>query len=861
MNDYHRVKELFQTALALEPDQMAAYLDVTCEGDDSLRAEVESLIGSHAQAGGFIDAPAFEFAADLLAHAETESIEGKHIGPYRIIREIGRGGMGTVYLAVRDDDQYHKQVAIKLIKRGMDTDFVVQRFRNERQILANLDHPNIARLLEGGATGDGLPYFVMEYIEGKRIDEYCDANGLSNLDRLKLFRQVCSAIHYAHQNLIIHRDIKPSNILITSDGTPKLLDFGIAKLLDPAQSMHTNDHTATELRLMTPDYASPEQVKGEGITTVSDVYSLGVLLYELLTGRRPYRISKRAPSEIVQVICGHEPDKPSAAAISELENSKTQEGPASQFAVRNPKGLRGDLDNIVLMALRKDPQRRYSSVEQFSEDIRRHLEDLPVIARKDTLPYRTAKLIERNKVAAAATAVFCVMLVAGISVIAWEARVASRQSKVAAEQRDTARVETAKAERINKFLQDMLASANVRWYASGRGGKGEETRVVDVLNQAAQRLETELNDQPEVKAELYRTIGTTYLGIDRNDLAVPQFRASLKLYRELYGEKNLKVAEALYFIASASCAMDHWDAAEPAYREALEIQRALPGGNNAYLPHILREYSAVLSHKGDDVEAEALLLESIELFRNQYGDDHVTVAAAYGELPLIYLHRGELDRAESAARQFLDILNRSPEASPADKINALLQLSGILMHERKYQEGDRLLEQSIALHGTDTDHNDERYSRILCARAWLSSYKHDYARAEAQAREAVAVARRSASGVTPQSIVSGSLQTLGEVLIDAGQPARGEIYLRESLAILSKISFGDSARVADTLGESLSKQKRYREAEPLLIKGYNELKSNHREQDPTTIKARQRLVELYEAWGKRDLAARYRLSQ
>src|SRR6266568_1726774 len=275
--------------------------------------------------------------------------------------------MGEVYLA--HDPELDRKVAIKLIKSHLKTKELLRRFRNERQILANLQHPNIARLFEAGANADGLPFFVMEYVEGKPIDQYANEQQLSLTDRLKLFRTVCSAITCAHQNLVIHRDIKPNNILVTANGEPKLLDFGIAKLLHETDSQEA---TLTMFHAMTPEYASPEQVKGEAITTASDVYSLGVLLYELLTGRRPYKLKRLTTDEITKAICEQEPAKPSAS-------------------IRNQKSLRGDLDNIVLKALRKEPQRRYASVEQFSEDIRRHLEGLPVIARKDTVAYRTSK--------------------------------------------------------------------------------------------------------------------------------------------------------------------------------------------------------------------------------------------------------------------------------------------------------------------------------------------------------------------------------------------------------------------------------------------------------------------------------------
>ena len=318
---YQQVKELFQSALEREGSQWKRFLDEACAGDPSLREEVESLLTSHEQAPSFIESSALEIVSKVLPDQRDEQMVGQRIGPYKVIREIAHGGMGAVYLAFRADDEYQKQVAIKLIKRGMDTDLIIRRFRNERQILANLDHPNIARLIDGGTTEDGLPYFIMDHVEGLPIDAYCDAHKLSIAEQLKLFRTVCSAVEYAHQHHVIHRDLKPSNILVTAEGVPKLLDFGIAKVLNPEPPFQTVESVG--LRPMTPDYASPEQVRGETITPASDVYSLGVLLYELLTGHRPYRVKSRTPQEIERVICEEEPEKPSAAigCIEEVPGS------------------------------------------------------------------------------------------------------------------------------------------------------------------------------------------------------------------------------------------------------------------------------------------------------------------------------------------------------------------------------------------------------------------------------------------------------------------------------------------------------------------------------------------------------------
>ena len=367
---------------------------------------------------------------DLTRPADPNApdLSGIPVGPYRLIREIGSGGMGTVFLAVRNDDAFQRRVAIKVLRRGMDTDAIVRRFRHERQILASLQHPYIAGLLDGGSTSDGLPYFAMEYVQGQNISDFCEARKLDTTARLELFRKVCAAVQYAHQNLIIHRDIKPANVLVTSDGTPKLLDFGIAKLLNPEVGGQTLAPTAAGLQLMTPDYASPEQVRGETVTTATDVYSLGVLLYELLTGRRPYELTSRSLADVAHVICHAEPERPSTAVTQPVG------GATSPHTDRLRRRLAGDLDNIALKALSKEPDRRYASVDQFSEDVRRHLAGLPVIARKDTVGYRAAKFVRRNKGVVAAGAATLIVLIAGVVGTTWQARVASRE-RARAEQR------------------------------------------------------------------------------------------------------------------------------------------------------------------------------------------------------------------------------------------------------------------------------------------------------------------------------------------------------------------------------------------------------------------------------------------
>ncbi len=400
---WDQVKELFALALERNPEERSSFLLQACAGDDSLRAEIESLLSSFDGAPTFLeDCP----AADLLL-SKSREIAGKRIGAYRAVREIGQGGMAVVYLGERDDQNYRKQVAIKMVKPGIDTEQVLQRFRNERQTLAALDHSNIVKLLDGGSSDDGSPYLVMEYVEGLPIDQYSDLHKLSIDDRLRLFREVCSAVQYAHEKSVIHRDLKPANILIAKGGVPRLLDFGIAKLLNP-EVFQTALVTRTDWRPMTPEYASPEQIRGHSVTTATDVYSMGVLLFELLTGHRPHRFAGQSLLEMERLVCETDPEKPSdainrkeekASGDGELLTAITPELVSDQRGLQPAelqRCLRGDLDTIAMKALRKEPERRYGSVEEFSQDIERYLTGMPVRARKPTIAYRSGRFLHRH---------------------------------------------------------------------------------------------------------------------------------------------------------------------------------------------------------------------------------------------------------------------------------------------------------------------------------------------------------------------------------------------------------------------------------------------------------------------------------
>lgn len=483
---WQKIEQIYNEALACEVAQRGAVLDRTCGHDASLRKEVESLLKYSQHAEPALERPALEILAEELANdlndqpAPAEKMTGRRIGQYKIIGKLGAGGMGDVYRAVRADEAYQQHVALKLLRDSLqdrDAAFFLAQFRNERQILANLQHPNIARLFDGGATEDGIPYFVMELVEGQPIHEYCDGHRLSIADRLKLFLQIASAVQYAHQRLIVHRDIKPANILVKADGVPALLDFGIAKIIDPATQAVGAPATLTGVRMMTPEYACPEQIRGEAVTTATDVYSLGVVLYELLSGHRPYRITSNNPLEIARVICEEEPKKPSTAVTNPAPGVQNA-GPEQIGAARGSepprlaRQLRGDLDAVLLKALRKEPEQRYATAGELADDIRRYLEGRPVKARRGTRTYRARKFVMRHRAAVAATGLCCVLAVAGVISIV-RAEHTARVEQLRAEQRfnDVRALANSLLFEIHDSIKDLPGSTAARKLIVDRGLK------------------------------------------------------------------------------------------------------------------------------------------------------------------------------------------------------------------------------------------------------------------------------------------------------------------------------------------------------------------------------------------------------
>jgi eukaryotic-like serine/threonine-protein kinase len=821
---WQQIKVILDEALEQEGSERAGFIAAACQGDEDLRREVESLAASEDEIGDFIETPVFRIRLD-----EVEPLAmGERIGPWKIVREIGRGGMGAVYLAERADQELEQRVAIKVVRRGMDTDEIVRRFRSERQILAYLNHPDIARLFDAGTTGDGRPYFVMEYVEGRPIDEFCADGKLSVRERLELFQRVCGAIHFAHQNLIVHRDLKPGNILVTADGDPKLLDFGIAKLLDPAQEAFAL--TRTDLRPMTPDYASPEQVRGEPITTASDVYSLGVLLYLLLTGRRPYQPTTD-PQALADAICKTDPVRPS----SMIARSDEVQGEARLLR----RQVAGDLDNIVLMAMRKEPQRRYASVDQLSNDIGRHLEGLPVIARKDTLGYRTRKFVGRHKVGVTLAAAV-LLLIMGFSIavtLLWQRSERSRE----------------RAQAVSGFLVDLFSAPDPK------RSHGEAITVRDMLDQGTRKMDRSFTTQPEVRADLMNTMGRAYLSLGAWDKAKPLFEVALDLHRKTLQRDDPRVIDDTHDLATALHGMGKNADAEPLVREALRLQRQRGNTRNIEYARGLTNLAAILEEKGDLDRAQDLYEKALAIKRTlpQVGDQDVAVSL--NDLGKLAQNRGNLPIAEAYYRESCEIRRRLAGGRPdPDVALCLNNLASLLQERGDLPSAEAAYRDALALRRRlYSDGPNPKVASTLNNIGFLLQARGDLADAEKHYREALSIADQTLGRDHP--IRGIYLRNLASVLVSEGKAAEAEPRAREALAIF-QVKSPAPWRVPDAesvLGGCLAALGRFPEAEPLLVKSYPALQHDKGEGAKHAPEARQRIVDLYTAWGKPERLAAY----
>jgi serine/threonine-protein kinase len=836
-------------------------------------------------------------ADDEAAAAQAEDLIGAQIGQYRVVRLLGQGGMGAVWLGERTDG-FHQQVAIKIVRRGGWSRQAEGRLRQERQILASLDHPNIARLYDGGTTASGAPYIVMEYIDGEPIDVYCDQRRLSIRERLRLFATVCSAVHRAHQNLIVHRDLKPSNILVTTTGVPKLLDFGIAKLLDDRDMMHTVAVTHLDVRVMTPDHASPEQIRGELITTASDTYVLGVLLYQLLCGYKPYAQRQVSLPALERMICEENPLAPSVAVAARMKDAPAQiahiAASRSTGAPRLKRELQGDLDNIVAMAMRKEPERRYASVEQFARDIDNALNELPVSARPDSWSYRARKFIARHFAVVALSVVLIALLIGFAATSYIQAERIAVQRDEAYTQRERAEAERERAEAVTSFLMDSFRLADP---AQARGA---EITAREILDGGARRISTELQGQPALQAALLDTIGNVYLGLGLPREARPLIEQSYES-RKAHGAEGQDLARSLYSLSLVQEKLGDLDRAERLARESLDANRRLLGEESAATADGACRLGYILREKSELRLAEEQFDRCLSIRTKLYGRMHEKISIPLDNLALIARDRGDHATAERLLREALEIDRSMRGEDHPLYIFHLFHLTSLMEERGDRAEAARLYDQVIGLSKRVLGPEHPETVDAMSAMGLFLMDSGDYARAAETLNEALAINSRVRG--PRHAYVGNDLENLGRLALRQGQyrsalerfeqalsiyseklPAAhgwiaavwtmiGRAHLGRRDAAAAERAFASAMNVwrmeygAQSIGYALAEalrarawmmQGRYDDAEAALTRAYPiVVRSDGRADREIALEMRDWIGATYQALGRRDAAAEY----
>lgn len=760
---WDRMVAVFHDALKAAPEVRAALLEAAFGTEADLRAEVEQMLAAHDDESSGLRMERRLLGAGRDAE-EAEDLVGARLGAYRVVERIGLGGMGAVYRAERADDTYHQEVAIKVARRGHRAAELIERFRMEREILARLVHPNVAHILDGGVTADGRPYLAMRYVQGRPITEYCDELRLTVRQRLELFRTVCDAVQFAHGKLVVHRDLKPSNILVTDEGRVMLLDFGIAKLLEPDDLGAQEPPTRSDQRVLTPEFAAPEQLRGEVVGTAADVYGLGALLYRLLVGHPPHRISGRTEPELVRAICEEDPLPPSAVVTRPLSMRVPAGGPREipaehVAALRGAtarelrRALKGDLDHIVLMAMRREPDRRYTSAGQLGEDVERFLRGLPVIAERDTLGYRARRFVGRHRASVAAAMVTASLLV-GASVVA------ARQATEAANERD-------KAERVVDLMADLFRTSNPRLVPGG-----DTLRVADFLSLGEQDVEA-LGDQPDVQARMWYVLGRMHAARSRYDRAEELFRRAAAIQTRGDGASDRRAAAATLRELAVLRYYREGRAALPDLRASLERSTQVLGPRHPDVALAMEDLAAALDEKPEE---RARLYAAARAIRGPLStDDYESRAGVANRDGIAAFGAGDLARARTLFSEADRLLDEGfPEGHPF-RITVASNLASTLTRLARWEDAEAIYRRNLEL-----------ATRV--------------------------VGPRSAE-------VAGIVEGLGAVLASAGKLREAEAAFRQALAAYTELLGEEHGRVANNernVGRALALQDRPEEAWPWL---------------------------------------------
>jgi serine/threonine-protein kinase len=838
--EWARLSAVLDELLELPPAEQRVRLEAECGQDETLRARLEWILAADAGADRFLDsATAAGFHALVEHGSSTPTAEdadddgtGARVGPWRLVRELGRGGMGAVYLAERDDGQFQQTVALKVVKRGMDTDEVLGRFLAERRILARLDHPNIARLLDGGVTAEGRPYFALEYVEGTPIVAYCAERALALEARVGLMQQVCDAVHYAHRSLVVHRDLKPSNILVTREGRPKLLDFGIAKLLDTDEGL-----TGTGARVMTPEYAAPEQVRGDAVTTATDVFALGLLLYEVATGRRWDRARHDGGGRVGS----------------------------------------DDLQAIIEMAVREEPERRYASAEALAADLRRFVDGLPVLARKGTATYRLRRFVRRHRAGVFAAAAVALATIAGVAGTLWQARLATE--------------EAAKTKAVKDYLVSVFEVSDPN------KARGEQVTARELLDRGAARIEQELGGQPALAAEVLVLVGSLHLKLGSYDRAAPLLERGAELQRQVHGRDSAAVADALSHLGDVYSLSSDFERAERLRRDALSIhrQRLGPahtdtvssadglarvllkrgrheearrlvdetllairqdrGEENEDYATSLNTLHMLLWNQGRYAEAEPVMRRVLEIYVKVLGERHTRVAESYSNLGTAAMTRGDAVEGERMLRKALEIGTSLYGGEHPNLGITLNNLSKALQEQGRIDEAIALQRRALALRTRQLGEGNPQLAVNFHNLALLLRERGDYAEAEKLLQETVAMNRRLLGDEhVSQVITFGSLAL---VLSESGQPAKAEPLFRQSIALFRSKKLEKHAKFAEVLeglGAMLDGLGRRAEAEPLLREALDRRRQALGDESWRTAAAKAQLARCLDGEGRHEEA-------
>ena len=841
--DWNVVQALYNELLPLPPDKQKQVLREQCEGDQALFDEVWSLLQAGKEASQFL-----RQSADTLFAQELEP--GTTIGAYRLIRPLGRGGSGTVYLAWQRSETVERLVAIKVLRPGLDDEATRERFSLEQQVLADLQHPHIARLYDAGVTAGGRPYAVMEYVDGLPLDTFCAERTLSLHERLSLFIQVCDAVQYAHSKLVLHRDLKPSNIFVTQEegGPPRvqLLDFGLAKLLDPE---HRADLTATQERALTPHYASPEQVRGAPVSTATDVYSLGVVLYELLTGAKPLDLSDASPMSWERIIAEENPTLPSKKAASQADDDTQTHAPSA---------LEGDLDNIVLKALRKEPARRYESVRALADDIERHLKGHPVEAREPTWRYRTSRFVTRNRTAVTAALVAALFLIGGASAALW-------QAGVAAAERDRAQTEQARATATLDLFIEVVGAANPS------AGENADVTVREVADETfAQVMEGNITDEG-TRRHLAEAVGRLYKHLGAYEQALETLDLALQTTEEMYGPHSPEVARALYESAQALLYLARYDSAEARlFRAKAIVERHDAPPDDPRWLSIYQSLAAAYVGEGSVQKAEDVLRAGLSLAETYPGIHDPMKTSLLANLANVNHMKRDFDSAIEGHRQVLALLEQEDAPQYHNRINTKQNLSQALQNKADEQTDEQRTAELLAeaSHWLDDamDISEQVFGRthpqtasLMHRRGILFRSAGDTTQALTSLNDALEIQR----SVLPENhrATAFTLNAIGTTFRDIGKLEEARPYLKESLDMLMTVLPAEGGVIGSArlgLAKALLEMGEYVQAEDHLLQARTIFEDQFGVQDSRFVETAEYLALLYEALDKPEREAHFR---